>query len=94
MAEKSQSIWREIAADKWCGACVFGDGSAAVVVRCAGAREVHLFSTMEEAKRFRLQLCANLPCESKHNIGSLTQFVPAIAKPRGENLRAYLQAEP
>jgi hypothetical protein len=91
MVEKS--IWREIAADKWRGASVYGDGSAAVIVRCAGAREEHLFATMQEAQRFRTQLCGNLPCDKKHNIGSLTQFIPALVRPRGENLRRMMEME-
>lgn len=90
MAENS--VWHEVVKTRWAGYSIIGDGPAACVVRCSGKREVHLFATTEEAMRFRVQLCNALPCEKKHNPGSLVPFVPALAKPRGENLRAYMES--
>jgi hypothetical protein len=90
-----ESTWREIVKVRWSGATIFGDGPNAVVVRCAGNKEVHLFPTVEAAMHFRVQLCDNIPCEKKHNIGSLVPFMPAaLLKPRGDNLRAFLESTP
>ena len=89
-----ETIWQKIARERWHGAKVYGDGPNAVVVRCAGTKSMHLFSTVEEAQKFRAQLCDNFPCEHKHNLGSLRIFIPAITKPRGDNLRRMMESEP
>jgi hypothetical protein len=92
MAEtNNQSVWHSIVCDRWRAPVIHGDGPHCVIVRCTETTHAHLFQTEIEALSFQLQFCEHAPvCWKRHSIGTLFQFVPAIAKPRGENLRAYI----
>jgi hypothetical protein len=94
MAETNQSVWHSIVRDKWRNVSeIHGDGPHACVNRCLDSTRVYLFSTALEAHAFSLKFCDAKVCWKKHSVGSLIPFVPALVRPRGDNMRAYLESE-